>query len=233
MNQANGTLAGREPEVDTSGDDDAACLDQLTRLGQDAESRPLTLVSEGTRNAALGPGGQTFAQHGERQSGNVAEMVSSPPEEQNGPTYGLHDTGSIDSSFANSSPSKDAQTMEPHRPRRRLSENRHTNASSGLNPSSAVTPFKEQRLSRRDCNAGTSIDPAVLCTPRNKISPVVVTASTNSDRTHRTRLSMRRDSSVSPSPRRCRTGVWKTYKAGMQYFVIRIQYKIDGYRSLL
>lgn len=213
MNQANGTLAGREPESDTSGDDDAVSLPQTKRLGQDGESQMLTVVSEGTRDASPRSGGQTLAQHSERQPGNLFETVLCPSEERDNSIFGLRDIDPIDPYIVNGPPSKDPPAIEPDTPQHRLVEKRRTNAFAGHSPSSAATSLEEREMPRLDCINRTSIDPAVLSTPQNKIGPLAATASTSSDRSYRTRLSIRRDCSVSPSPRRRRIGVWRTYEA--------------------
>jgi hypothetical protein len=213
VNQANGTITGREAESDTSGDDAATPLRQPKRSNHDAEPRVLTLVSEETRDASPSLAGQAPGPKRERQSGSLIEKILSPSKECISSLHGTSSTDTVDLYGFNSSPIRDTLTIEPVTPQRHKVDDRRTSAFGGQSPSSATLPILERETSRRDYFNGTSIDPPVLCTPQNKDRTVALARGTSSDRSHRTRLPICQDGSISPSPRRRRARVWRTYKA--------------------
>jgi hypothetical protein len=202
--------SGREPESDSSGDDGVTPLKQPKRLDHDAEVRVLTLVSEGTRDASSPPMGQAFGQRRERRLEKSMEKVFSPSKECINST---RDTDDMDTYGFSSPPNRDALMIEPVTPQRRQVGDRHVSALEKHGPLSTASPTLPRETSRNDCFDVVSIDPSVLCTPQNKGRVVVPATGTSSDFSHRTRLPIRRDGLVSPSPRRRRAGVWRTYKA--------------------
>jgi hypothetical protein len=213
VNQANGMPSGREPESDSSGDDSVTPLKQPKRLDHGAEARVLTLVSEVTRDASPPPVGQAFGQKRERRSEKSMEKVFSPSKECSDSTRGVRDIDTMDTYDFSCSPDRDALTMEPVTPQRRRVDNRHASAFEKHGSLKTTSPILPREASRHDCFDVVSIDPSVLCTPQNKGRVVAPATGTSSDYGHRTRLPIRRDGSVSPSPRRRRAGVWRTYRA--------------------
>lgn len=211
MNQANGTLSGREPEGDISGDDDAISLKQQNSLGQDAELHVFDLVSEETRDEHSPTGGRRLPRHDKNQLGNLSESVNSPSKEHGNPLFGLHDNGSNGPYVFNDSQSNDMPKTNSGAPQRRLFEHRR-NAVCNKSPSNAVKPHSERDVTRGDFENGVCIDPSLLSTPQKKDIRKTVTTGPNSDRVYRSRVSARQECSISPSPRRRRAGVWRTYK---------------------
>jgi hypothetical protein len=213
VNQANGTLTGREPESDTSGDDGVTPLKQPKRLDHDAESQILTLVSGGARDASPPLAGQAFGPKRGRQSGNLMGKVLSPSKECINSTRGIRDPDTIDTYGFSSSSIRDTLTVEPVTPPRRQVDDRRASTFEDQSPLSKTSPTLAREAPRHDYFNDASIDPSMLCTPQDRDRTVVPVMGTSSDRSHRTRLPIRRDGSVSPSPRRRRAGVWRTYKA--------------------
>lgn len=214
VNQANGTLSGREPESDTSGDDGALPI-RLPRLSNDgAEARALSLVPEEARGASLPKVGQAFCPKNGRRSGELMGKVLSSSEECIGPFRETCDTETGGIYRIGSSPIKDKLSIEPTTPRRHQVEDERGNAYEGWGRANTDSPILSRETYRHDGLSGASIDPALLCTPRNQDRKVVPsTGTSSSDRSHGVRLPICRDRSVSPSPRRRRAGVWRTYKA--------------------
>jgi hypothetical protein len=196
VNQANGMPSGREPESDSSGDDGVT-----------------PLRSEGTRNPSPPPMGQAFGQRRERRSEKSMEKVFSPSKECINSTRGIRDTDTMDTYDFSRSPDRNTLTMEPVTSQRRQVDDRHTSAFEKHGSLKMTSPILPREVTRHDCFDVVSIDPSVLCTPQNKGRVVAPATGTSSDYSHRTRLPIRRDGSVSPSPRRRRAGVWRTYKA--------------------
>jgi hypothetical protein len=205
--------SGREPESDSSGDDGVTTLKQPKRLDHDTEARVLTLVSEGTRDASPPPMGRAFGQRRERRSEKSMENVFSPSKECSDSTRGIRDADTMDTYDFSYSPDRDALTTEPVTPQRRQVDNRHASALEKHGLFSTTSPILPRETSRHGCFDVASIDPSVLCTPQDRGRVVGPATATSSDYSDRTRLPIRRNGSVSPSPRRRRAGVWRTYKA--------------------
>lgn len=208
MNQANSTLAGREIESDASGDDDLSSLRQ-PNLGQGAELFDLTV--EGTRDIIAQPAAHPLSQRKDKSIEHSSGSVLSPTKVRDDTVCGdtiLMDPFSV-------SPSKETVSMEANAPQRSLIRNGRSNALTGHNFSSVAVRAADREAPWDEHDNGQYINPSSLCTPKGKITPVTPTASMGSDRTYRSRLSTRKDCSVSPSPRRRRTGVWRTYKANV------------------
>lgn len=213
VNQANGTLTGREPESDTSGDDGVTPLRQPKLSNHGAESRVLALASEGTRDASPPLAGQAFGSKRERQCGSLIEKILSPSKECVGSAHPTRNTNTVDLYSFSSSPIRDTLTVEPVTPQRRQVDDRRTITFENQSPLSKTSPTLAREASRHDYFNSASIDSSILYTPQDKDRMVAPVMGTSSDRSHRTRLPIRRDGSVSPSPRRRRAGVWRTYKA--------------------
>jgi hypothetical protein len=205
--------SGREPESDSSGDDGVTTLKQPKRLDHDTEARVLTLVSEGTRDASPPPMGRAFGQRRERRSEKSMENVFSPSKECSDSTRGIRDADTMDTYDFSYSPDRDALTTEPVTPQRRQVDNRHASALEKHGLFSTTSPILPRETSRHGCFDVASIDPSVLYTPQDRGRVVGPATATSSDYSDRTRLPIRRNGSVSPSPRRRRAGVWRTYKA--------------------
>lgn len=205
--------SGRKPESDSSGDDGVTPLRQANGLDHDAEARVLTLVSEGIRDASPPPIAQAFGRRRERRSEKSMEKVLSSSKECTSSTRGMRDTDTMDTYDFSCSPDRDAPTMEPVTPQHRHVDDRHTSALKKHGLLGTVSPILPRETPRHDCFDVASIDPSVLCTPQNKGRVVAPDTGTSSACSHRTRLPIRRDGSVSPSPRRRRAGVWRTYRA--------------------
>lgn len=210
MNQANGTVASREAESDISGDDVATSARHPSDLDQNQQAHNRVPVFEKTRDAI--PLDRNLAPSREVQMENLLENMLTPSRERSGSAVGLHDSNSVAPFVICDSTSKDTPSTELEAPRRRPFESRRTNTFDGHSSSETAITSVEREAPRRDCIDGVSIDPSILCTPPNKILPIATTASSGSERSYRTRLSTRRDCSVSPSPRRRRAAVWRTYK---------------------
>ena len=211
VNQANGTPSGREPESDSSGEDGVTPLKQPKHLDHNAEARVLTLVSQGIRDASPLPAGQAFGQIRERRSRKSTEK--SPVKECSNSTRGIRDVKTMDTYDFSCSADRDALTMEPVTPQRRRVDDSHASAFEKHGSLRTTPPILPREASRHDCFDVVSIDPSVLCTPQNKGRVVAPATGTSSDYSHRTRRPIYRDGSVSPSPRRRRAGVWRTYRA--------------------
>jgi hypothetical protein len=205
--------SGREPESDSSGDDSVTPLRQPKHLEHDAEAQVLTLVLEGTRDASPPPMGRASDQRGERQSEKSMEKVFSPSKECSNSTRGIRDADTMNTYDFSCSLDRDALTMEPVTPQRCHVDDRHTSTLEKHGLFSTTSPVLLRETSRHDRFDVASINTSVLCTPQNKGRVVAPATGTSSDYSHRTRLPICRDGSVSPSPRRCRAGVWRTYKA--------------------
>ena len=211
MNQANGTPSGREPESDSSGDDGVTPLKQPKHLDHNAEARVLTLVSEGTRDASPLLVGETFGQRRGRRSEKSTEK--SPVKECSNSTLGIRDVKTMDTYDFSCSPDRDALTMEPVTPQRRQVDERHASTHRKHGLFSKTSPVLPREMSQHGCFDVASIDPSVLCTPQNRGRVEAPATGTSSDYSSRTRLPIRRNGSVSPTPRRRRAGVWRTYRA--------------------
>ena len=211
VNQANGTPTGREPESDSSGEDGVTPLKQPKHLDHNAEARVLTLVSEGTRDASPLPVGQAFGQRRERRSEKLTEK--SPVQECSNSTRAIRDTDTTDTYDFSRSPDRDALTMEPVTPQRLQVHERHTSANRKHGLFSGTSPVLPRETSQHGCFDIASIDPSVLRTPQNRSRVEAPATGTSSDYSNRTRLPIRRNGSVSPTPRRRRAGVWRTYRA--------------------
>lgn len=211
MNQANGTPSGREPESDSSGEDGVTPLKQPKHLDHNAEARMLSLVSEGTRDASPLPVGQAFGQRRERRSEKSTEK--SPVKECSNSTRGIRDANAMDTYDFSCSPDSDALTMEPVTPQRRQGDGRYASANRKHGLFSKTSPDLSRETSQHGGFDVASIDPSVLCTPQNKGRVEAPATGTSSAYSNRTRLPIRRNGSVSPTPRRRRAGVWRTYRA--------------------
>lgn len=211
MNQANGTLSGREPEGDISGDDDAIPLEQQNSQGPDPELHVFDFVSEETRDENSSTGGRRLPRHNRNQLGNLSDNINSPSKERGSPLFGLHENGSDRPYTFNDSRSNDKPKTNSGAPQHRLFQHRR-NAVCDNSPSSKVKPLSERDVTRDDPENGVCIDPSLLSTPQNKDVRKTITTDPSSDRVYRSRLSARQEYSISPSPRRRRAGVWRTYK---------------------
>lgn len=214
VNQANGTLSGREPESDTSGDDCALPIRLPKRSNNGAETQELSLVSDETRGSSLPKVRQAFCPKNGRQCGELMERALPSSEECIGPFRETcnTDTGSI--YRIGSSPIKDKLSIESMIPRKHQVEDQGGNAHEGWGHANTDSPILSRETYRYDGLSGASIDPVLLCTPRNQNRKVVPsTGMSSSDRSRGVRPPICRDRSVSPSPRRRRAEVWKTYKA--------------------
>ena len=205
VNQANGTPSGREPESDSSGEDGVTPLKQQKHLDHNAEARVLTLRSEGIRDASPLPVEQAFGQRRERRSEESTEK--SPVKECSNSTRGIRDADTADTYDFNCSPDKDALTMEPVTPQRRQFDERHASANRKHGLFSKTSPVLPRETSQHGCFDVASIDPSVLSTPQNRGRVEAPVTGTSSDYSDRTRLPIRRNGSVSPTPRRRRAGV--------------------------
>ena len=213
VNQANGMPSGREPESDSSGDYGGTPLRQPVRSDHDAGARVLTLVPENTPDASPPPMGQAFGERSDRRSENLMETVLSPSKEGMNSTCGTREFDIRDTDHVTCSSARDALTMEPVTPQRRQTGDRHTSALKKHDLLSTTSPILPRESFRHDCLDVASIDPSVLCTPQNRGRAVAPATGARSDRSRPTRLPIRREGSVSPSPRRRRAGVWRTYTA--------------------
>ena len=211
VNQANGTPSGRDLESDSSGEDGVTPLKQPKHLDHNAEARVLTLVPEGTRDATPLPVGQAFGQRRERRSETSTEK--SPVKECSNSTRAIRDADTTDTHDFDRSPDSDALTMEPITPQRRQVEERHASANRKHGLFSKTSPILPRETSQHGCFDVASIDPSVLSTPQNRGRVEAPVTGTSSDFSNRARLPIRRNGSVSPTPRRRRAGVWRTYRA--------------------
>lgn len=209
MNQANSTLACREPD-ELSGDDDLSSLRQPIP-DHDAELLDLTL--DGPQDVSSQPIGHSPLQRSDKPTEHPLESALSPTRARYDNFYGLRDVNIMDP--FNVSPSKELSTMESDVPQRHLLNDGRPTVRNGHNFSNVAIRAAEREAPRNEHENVASIDPSVLRTPKGKILPVIPTASMGSDRPLRSRLSTRQDCSVSPSPRRRRTGVWRTYKSNV------------------
>lgn len=211
VNQANGTPGGREPESDSSGDDGLTPLKQPKHLDHNAEARVLTLVSERTPDASPLPVGQASGQRRGRRSEKSTEK--SPVKECSNSTRGVHDANTMDTFDSSCSPARDTLTMEPVISQRRQVDEGHASAYENHGLFSKTSPVLPREMSQHGCFDVASIDPSVLCTPQNRGRVGAPATGTSSDYSNRSRLPIRRNDSVSPTPRRRRAGVWRTYRA--------------------
>ena len=186
-------------------------LKQPKHLNHNVEARVPTLVSEGTRDASPLPVGQAFSERRERRSKKSTEK--SPVKECSNSTRGIRDANTTDIYDFNCSPDSDTLTMEPVTPQRRQVDERHASANRKHGLFSKTSPVLPRETSQHGCFDVASIDPSVLCTPQNRGRVEAPATGTSSDYSNRTRLPIRRNGSVSPTPRMRRAGVWRTYRA--------------------
>ena len=184
---------------------------QQKHLDHNAEARVLTLRSEGIRDASPLPVEQAFGQRRERRSEESTEK--SPVKECSNSTRGIRDADTMTTYNFSRSPDRDALTMEPVTPQRRQLDERHASAYEKHGLCSRTSPVLPRETSQRGCFDVASINPSVLCTPQNRGRAEAPATGTSSDYSSRSRLPIRRNGSVSPTPRRRRAGVWRTYRA--------------------
>ena len=205
--------SGREPESHSSGDCGGTPLRQLMHSDHDAGARMLTIVSEKTPDASPPPMGQAFGERSDRRSENSMETLLSPSKERINSTCETREFDIKDIDDFTCLSARNALTVEPVTPQRCQAGNRHTSALKKHGLLSTTSPILPRESFRHDCLDVASIDTSVLCTPQNRGCAVAPTTSARSERSRPTRLPIRREGSVSPSPRRRRAGVWRTYKA--------------------
>ncbi|KAM0715429.1 hypothetical protein Q7P37_008927 [Cladosporium fusiforme] len=156
VNQANSTLACREPD-DLSGDDDLSCLRQPVP-DHDAELLDLTL--DGPQDVASQPTGHSPLQRSDKPTEHLLASALSPSRARYDKFSGLRDVNFMDP--FNVSPSKEISTMESDVPQRSLPKDGRSSALTGHNFSNVAITAAEREAARNEHDNGASIDPSVL-----------------------------------------------------------------------